>query len=232
MLLSFNKVSKNFGEIKVLDNFSINFPKKGTVCLFGKSGIGKTTILNLIAGLLKPDFGYIEGLDTKKISFAFQDERLLLWNTVIENVSVVVNKKSNIDKKEIAKGWLSKVGLLEFCDKKPDELSGGMKQRLVLARALAFDGDIILLDEPFKGLDDASKNTLIDLINEITKDKLVVVVTHSTYEALSLSDTIYVLKGTPIEVVDKLDIDLPCCESYRYNSAFLEYQKKIDALYK
>lgn len=232
MSLSFNKVSKSFKKVKVLDNFSINFPQKGTICLFGKSGIGKTTILNLIAGILKPDCGHLEGLDKKKISFAFQDERLLLWDTAIENVSVVVDEKSNIAKKEIAKKWLDKVGLLEFCNKKPDELSGGMRQRLVLARALAFDSDIILLDEPLKGLDDASKDILIDLINKYTKDKLAVVVTHSTYEALKLSNTIYILKGTPIKMIDKLDVDLPCCEGYKYDSAFTEYQNRIDALYK
>ena len=224
MSLTFNKVSKSFGKIKVLDNFSLDFPEKGTVCFFGKSGIGKTTLLNLIAGIIKPDNGQVLGIDKKKISFAFQDERLLLWSSVIENVSVVVNRKSNIERKEIAKKWLEKVGILDFYNKKPEELSGGMRQRLVLARSLACDSDIILLDEPFKGLDDVSKDALIELIKECTKNKLTVVVTHNTYEALKLSDTVHILKGKPIEIINKLDFNLPKSEK---NSVFIEYQKKI-----
>lgn len=227
MSLTFDRVSKSFKDIKVLDSFSIKFPEKGVVCFFGKSGIGKTTILNLISEIIRPDSGDIKGLENKKVSFAFQDERLLLWSTVIENVSIVVSEKNNIGKKEIAKKWLKRFGLLESYNKKPGDLSGGMRQRLVLARALAFDSDIILLDEPFKGLDNFSKDILIDLIKKHTKDKLLVVVTHSTYEALKLSNIIYILKGMPIKITEKIIVDLLDVDKSEDDSDFLKYQKRI-----
>lgn len=198
MSIELKHICKNFNGQKVIDDFSLTLPEKGTVCFFGPSGCGKTTLLNCIAGLLPLDGGSVSGLEYKKISYIFQEDRLLPWVTANENVAVVTNED-----KQSASEWIRLVGLENAENKHPNELSGGMRQRVSIARALAYGGDILLMDEPFHALDSKSRDQVITLIKEKTQDKLKILVTHSMEEAQLLADTIYFLKGIPLRIVDK-----------------------------
>lgn len=198
MSIEIKHIHKEFNGQKIIDDFSLSLPEKGTVCFFGPSGCGKTTLLNCIAGLLPLDGGSISGLEHKKISYIFQEDRLLPWVTANENVAVVTNAD-----KQSASEWIRLVGLENAENKHPNELSGGMRQRVSIARALAYGGDILLMDEPFHALDSKSRDQVITLIKEKTQDKLKILVTHSMEEAQLLADTIYFLKGIPLRIVDK-----------------------------
>lgn len=179
-------VSKNFEGKEVIKNFSLELPKTGIYCLLGASGAGKTTLLRLIAGLDMPDSGRIIGTEGKKISFVFQGDRLLPSSTAFENIAVASSP-------ETAKLWLKRLELDDAADKKPDKLSGGMARRVALARALAFGGDILLLDEPFKGFDSELKKRVIPYITDFAKNALVVLVTHDEQEA-AIADAVFTME--------------------------------------
>lgn len=198
MSIELKHIHKNFNGQGILDDFSLTLPERGTVCFFGPSGCGKTTLLNCIAGLLSLDSGVLRGTESSKISYIFQDDRLLPWISAKENVSVVIEQN---DANVKAEEWLRLMGLEDALDKLPGELSGGMRQMVSIARALAFDGDIILMDEPFHALDSVSKNKMIDLIQIKTADKLKILVTHSMEEAKALTDIFYMVEGTPLRIV-------------------------------
>ena len=183
--MKFNNVSVSYGDKNVLSSFSAEFD--GLTCIFGPSGCGKTTLLRTAAGLIKPQSGTIEGVP-EKISFMFQEDRLFPWMSVLENVAVVMPS----DKKHTAIEFLRKVELENEADSLPDSLSGGMKRRVALARALAYDGDMLILDEPFKGLDYALIERLVPLIKEL--DIPVIVSTHSPEERLLLGGTQFEMK--------------------------------------
>ena len=201
-MIKFENVFKSFEDKKIIENLNIEFPEKGLVCLFGESGIGKSTILNLISGLTKPDLGKIKGIENKNFSYVFQDDRLIEWLNVLENVMIVVNGGKAFEKKKIAEDLLNEFELLDFKNKYPHELSGGMRRKLSIARALAFSGDIFLLDEPFKGLDEKSKQKVANIILSKIKDKLVILVSHEDNEIkLMKVDKIYHVDKSPISQI-------------------------------
>lgn len=164
----------SYGEKQIINNFSLKVTANECVCLCGESGCGKTTVLKIIAGLLKPQSGSITNL--KNVSYVFQEDRLIPHLSVLQNVTLFLPK----DKKEFAKELINEAGLIDFINKKPDELSGGMKRRLSIVRAVAFGGNALLLDEPFNGLDTANKVLMANIINrEFTeKGKPVIMVSH------------------------------------------------------
>ena len=177
----------------VFGHFSRTLPPTGCVCFFGPSGSGKTTLLQIIAGLKKPSAGGVsmQWAGTPRIAYVFQENRLIPWLTARENISFVIRREDSACKEDsirIAENWLAKVGLQDAMDKYPSQLSGGMRQRVNIARALAFDAPVILLDEPFKELDDAIKGQIMAIFQELKKDRLVVLVTHDREDALLLSD--------------------------------------------
>lgn len=131
----------------VLRNITLSLPEQGAAALMAPSGFGKTTMLRVLAGLLKPQSGTVSGLENKKIAFLFQEDRLLPWLTAEKNVEIVSDK-------EKALFWLQAMEI-DGPGQYPHEMSGGMQRRVALARAMAFGGDVLLLDEPFKGLDEA-----------------------------------------------------------------------------
>ncbi|HZK39435.1 MAG TPA: ATP-binding cassette domain-containing protein [Clostridia bacterium] len=189
MSIKIEQVSKSFEGKEVLKDFSLELPEKGVYSLLGASGSGKTTLLRLIAGLDTPDSGRITGTQSKKISFVFQGDRLLPGSTALENVAVAAPL-------ETAKLWLKRLELDDAADKKPDKLSGGMCRRVALARALAFGGDILLLDEPFKGFDSELKKRIMPYIVEFSKNSLVVLVTHDEQEAQIADETFRLAAAT------------------------------------
>ncbi len=165
----------------VIKDLSCEFGDTGIYAIMGPSGKGKTTLFSLISGLLKPASGSISG-NTEKLSAVFQDSVLLPWMTALENVNFVLGGKKNT--LPIARDALCSVGLGGSENKYPEELSGGMQRRTALARALAYDGDIYLLDEPFTGLDTEIKSDIMKQIKDIGKSKLVLLITHDLSEAL------------------------------------------------
>lgn len=146
-MIEFSHVKAGYPGKEIFSDLSLRFPEKGAVALMGPSGLGKTTLLRLMAGLMQPERGEIRGLEGKKIAFLFQEDRLLPWLTAEKNVSLVSDE-------EKAKEWLGKMEI-ENAALFPREMSGGMQRRVSLARAMAYGGDILLLDEPFKGLDES-----------------------------------------------------------------------------
>jgi len=176
--IRFENVTAGYGEKVVIESRSFTFPETGVVAVTGASGKGKTTVLRLLCGLLKPMAGNISGLEEKKVSFVFQEDRLLPWSTVEENVAVV-------GEKTLARELLEEMELFDRLDAYPNALSGGMQRRVALARALCFQGDVLLLDEPFKGLDDALKERLIPRVRA-RAGGLIVISTHDLSEAALL----------------------------------------------
>ena len=152
----------------IFSHHSFVLPDKGLVLLCGESGIGKTTLLFVIAGLIKPQSGRVFGLERRKISFVFQEPRLLEHMRAIDNVSLVSDPLK-------AKVLMDALNLSDVAEQAAGELSGGQKQRVSLARAYAFSDDVVLLDEPFTGLDEANKMRAIELIRTA---RLAIVVSH------------------------------------------------------
>lgn len=187
-MLKIDSVSFSYGKEKILDSFSLDLPNKGVFSIMGPSGCGKSTLFSIIGGLLKPTSGTVEH-DFRRIAFAFQDARLMPWMTAAENVNYVIGgKKSTL---EAACKALTEVGLDGSTEKYPSELSGGMKKRVSLARAFAYDGDFLLLDEPLTGIDDEMKERIIEKLVETGKEKLVLMITHDISEAEKCSEEIF-----------------------------------------
>lgn len=177
-------VKKSYDGTAVLNIPALTLPDRGIFGICGPSGSGKTTLLRLIAGLEKPDCGEIKGISGKKISCLFQEDRLLPHLTALQNVALVCDKSSALN-------MLARVGLEQHIDKYPAEMSGGMQRRVAFARAAAFGGDILLLDEPFEGLDADLRETIFSIIREESKKNLVVLVTHNLTPAQDKYESFY-----------------------------------------
>lgn len=179
MCITLDKVSRAFDGRRVLQNVSMELPRRGAVCFFGPSGCGKTTLLRLICGLDKPDSGRVNIPQGARFACHFQEDRLLPWYTAEENLRLV---GEDID----AQAWLDKVLLPEAGKLYPDELSGGMRRRVSLARALAHDSDVLVLDEPVRELDEATAGKMLELIARSVGDRLLIMVTHDRTQAEKL----------------------------------------------
>lgn len=170
-------LSKRFGKKVIFDNFSLELPSRGITALSGESGCGKTTLLRIIAGLDKKYSGTVDYGNIKKISYVFQEPRLLPHSTVLENVALSLGNTE--EAKEVAKKLLTEVGLENDLDSYPDQLSGGMKMRVSIARALAYNGDILLLDEAFNGIDEERTKSIMKLISDYAKNKPCILISHN-----------------------------------------------------
>lgn len=193
MNIEFKNVNKRFGTKEILLNFNFTLSLEGITALMGVSGIGKTTLLRLMCGLEKPDSGEILGFP-KNYTFLFQENRLLPFKTVLENVALFSDELS-------AKIALHALSLGGEEHSYPETLSGGMQRRVALARALAHKSDILLLDEPLKGMDDALRQSALQLLLEEQKKRPILLVTHDKRETEFLNATCYELQGNPINVV-------------------------------
>lgn len=196
-------ISKCFNELKVLDDMTIEFEEFKTTAILGPSGCGKTTLLNIISGLDQPDSGEVEGFLYEKISFVFQEDRLIPWRTVGDNIRFVL--KGKMDREKIDRTvnrYLEQVGLKEYINYYPKKLSGGMKQRIGMLRAFVYPSAILLLDEPFRSLDIANKRASMDFLKELIACEMrtCILVTHDLDEAVELGDRIVILSDKPTQV--------------------------------
>ncbi len=182
---------KSFGEKKVLKDFSLSVQKGEKVALMGESGSGKTTVFRIVSGI----YGFNEGVFNKNfssVSFLFQEDRLCEDFSAVGNIKFAYGKK--FSKKEVEKDLLS-LGLKKEDINIPVKmLSGGMKRRVAILRTVLSDAELVLLDEPFKGLDSELKEQMTEFVKEKTKDKTVMLITHDTAEAESLCDKIITVK--------------------------------------
>ncbi len=189
-MINLQKLCLFYHEKIIFDHVDWSVPKGSRIAVMGASGVGKTTLLHVIAGLIRPQAGSVT-VASNRCAMLFQQPRLLRWLTAAENVNCVLSDtRATLAE---AKKWLSLVGLAEDADKYPSQLSGGMQQRVALARALAFGGDPVLLDEPFQGLDEQTKRSMLALCRQTLEGKTIVLVTHSEEEARALADHIYTM---------------------------------------
>jgi len=179
----------------VLHDFTLELPDSGIVAFMGPSGYGKTTLLRLLAGLIEPDSGQVIA-DYKRLSYVFQEDRLLDGVTALGNILAVLDTKDEA----FAMKWLENMGLEDSANLLPRELSGGMRRRLAIARAMAFGGDFILLDEPFAGLDDVTRERIYPHIFETTIPRLTILVTHDRHEAEQIADRLIIMRGSPLTI--------------------------------
>ena len=177
--LKIQGISKRFGDREVLRNVTAAFPAGSVTCLLGPSGFGKTTLLRIIAGLEKPDAGRIDGVPAQ-IGFVFQEDRLCEDFSAVSNVRLVTGK--SMPKEEIIR-HLTEIGLGDSLDKPVREYSGGMKRRAAIVRAVCYPADLLILDEPFKGLDEKLRLEVIGYIRKHTAGKTVICVTHDPDDA-------------------------------------------------
>lgn len=218
-MIKLENVNKSFGELKVLEDINIHVPKGEFLVLVGASGCGKSTLLNLIAGFLQPSSGRVFVNDRQVVDvdpqsgMVFQQYALFPWLTVIENVAFGLKLKgiSKSEREAIAMKYINMVGLQGFVNAYPKALSGGMRQRVSIARVLANDPDVILLDEPFAALDAMTRQVLQEQLVKVYEEsgKTIVFITHSIDEALLLSTRVIVLGSRPGRVVQEIHNDLP-----------------------
>jgi len=183
MDIEIKALCKSFGDKLVLNNINALFLDKKINCIMGESGCGKTTLINILLGITKADSGSLSGLDKKVISAIFQEDRLCENLSVIKNIRLVCHK--NISDQEI-KNHIIAVGLGDYLYEPIYTLSGGMKRRVSIARAIIYNSDIVIMDEPLKSLDETTKATVIDYIKEYSTNKTLIVVTHDEREVAAL----------------------------------------------
>jgi NitT/TauT family transport system ATP-binding protein len=225
-VIEVEKVTKSFvsdkTEILVLDNVSFSVGKDEFLCLVGPSGCGKSTLLRMMAGLEKPDSGRIlfNGqpitAPSPKVAMVFQLFGLLPWKTSLENVEVPLEVLGIAKQKRVhvAEEYLRMVGLEGFESTYPHDLSGGMKQRVGIARALALNPDVLLMDEPFSSLDELTAKTLRELVLNIWRNPTLptnsfVMVSHNVEEAVFMADRVVVMSPRPGKVVGEIKVDIP-----------------------
>ena len=185
-MIKINNLSFSYADKSVFGNFSLEIPSGKRICIFAESGRGKTTLLRLILGLEKPCGGSIE-TGGARMSAVFQEDRLLPFKTVLENITLIGAEK------ETALYMLAQLGIAEAADKYPSELSGGMRRRAAIARALSAEYGCLILDEPFAGLDKKNIEKAAALISESVGKRTLIAVTHSEREAELLGAKIIML---------------------------------------
>nr|WP_241636004.1 ABC transporter ATP-binding protein [Fusobacterium gastrosuis] len=232
-MIEIRNLDYSFGNTKILKNINISVNKNEVVSIIGSSGVGKTTLFNLIAGILDLQNGSIEIYNSKdyknKVAYMLQKDLLFEHKTILDNIilPLIINK---VQKKEAileAEKILKIFNLFEYKDMYPKELSGGMRQRIALIRTYMFKRDIFLLDEAFSALDAITKRELHKWYLKLVKDfdLTTILITHDVEEAVLLSNKIYILANRPGEIVKEIKIDLNINEDIEYQR--LKYKKEI-----
>ena len=195
MNIEIKNLSKSYNGTPVLENLSMMLTNAKPVCLMGPSGRGKTTLFSILLGLIKADSGSITGIENKKFSAVFQEDRLCRQLSALMNLAIV---QDNPDKAQLT-ALLKKMGLTDDEIRRPvSQLSGGQKRRVALVRAILAEKDVLFLDEPFKGLDEDTKKIVTDYLLSNIADTTVIMVTHDIDEAESLGAKVLNLKDGKI----------------------------------
>jgi taurine transport system ATP-binding protein len=235
--------SAKTGEIKALENINFNIFPGEFVCVLGPSGCGKSTLLKILAGFIQPTSGVVK-LDGEVIKgtdwhrgVVFQNPPLYEWFSVRDNVAFgpKMRKVPKAEYQKLTDEYLEKVGLKDFADKKIYELSGGMKQRVSIARALINDPEILLMDEPFGALDALTRENVQDLTRKIwwNTGKTIFFITHDVEEALLLGSRIIVLSKHPGKVIEDIYVNFSrriveeCATDIKFTEEFYKYREKL-----
>ncbi|MBQ6175136.1 MAG: ATP-binding cassette domain-containing protein [Clostridia bacterium] len=187
--ISLDRICKSFDGKPVLTDLSCRFPEHGISCVTGPSGEGKTTLLRLIANLEIPDSGMLTGTEGRKVGMVFQEDRLIGSMSAIDNVRLTASEEHSRNELESA---FRALGLGESMHQPAGTLSGGMSRRVALLRALCSDSDLLLFDEPFKGLDEKTRTAVISYTRGALLDRTCILVTHDEEEARMLGATVHV----------------------------------------
>lgn len=235
-IVSLRGVGKTFPNgVTALDDFDLDVAQGETLTLLGPSGCGKSTALRLIAGLVAPSMGAIDWGDPearKNIGFVFQEPNLLPWASVFDNVFLPLRLAgaSRAEAEPLVMQALAGVGLADFAKALPRELSGGMKMRCSIARAIITKPALVLMDEPFAALDEVTRLELNDALVRLKRQlgATIVFVTHSVYESVFLSTRIVVMSRARGRIIDEILIDpeTPRDENFRMSAGFLEIAKR------
>ncbi|WP_425073425.1 ABC transporter ATP-binding protein [Sagittula sp. S175] len=240
--ISARKVTKVYqttsGRMTAVDDFSLDVAEGEFLAIVGPSGCGKSTFLRMLAGLEDISGGHLAirpGIDPKKPlnSVVFQEYAIFPWKTVIQNVAFGLQMRGvpEQDRLEIARSWLDRVGLAKFAEHYPHQISGGMKQRVSIVRALANDPEVLLMDEPLGALDAQTRVVLQEELLRIWEEtrKTVVYITHSLDEAVLLGDRVVLMSAQPGRILEIYKIDLPRPRSIDTMNlpAFAEYRAAI-----
>jgi NitT/TauT family transport system ATP-binding protein len=212
-------VERHFGSVHALGPIDLQIGAGEFVSVVGPSGCGKSTLLEVIAGLQDADLGSVRVAGEplkgprRQTSIIFQESATLPWRTVLDNVGFALEARGvkRAERRRVARSLLDRVGLAEFADHYPAQLSGGMRQRVAIARCLSTDPDLILADEPFGALDEQTRLLmsfeLLELVEQLSCG--VLFITHSIQEAVLLSDRVVVMSARPGRILDEVIIDLP-----------------------
>lgn len=210
-MIKINNLSKKFNDKTIFDNFNFNIEENKITCILGPSGIGKTTLVKLLTGLDTYDSGEIQGMNNKEFSYIFQEPRLLPWLNVYDNIDFVLKGVFSEfqERNNVIMDNLSLVDLDSSINMYPEELSGGMMQRLSIARAFSYPSQILFMDEPFSGLDIKLKMSVMNSFRSIwsKSSKTVIYITHDIDEAVYLANKIYLLDESPARIVYEKKID-------------------------
>ena len=223
-------MSASYGEGVVLDRITLCFEPESVTVVLGPSGCGKTTLLNVIAGLRPLESGERRGFEGMRFSYAFQEPRLLPWLGARENIAFALS--GALPREEAlrrADRFLAAAGLADCADMAPAKLSGGMRQRLSLARAFAFPSEILLLDEAFKAVDLKTKLELMDAFLHLMREerRTVVAVTHDVEEAVYLADRVVVLSPRPARVIADFPVEVSRGERSLGSAATMEAEGRL-----
>ena len=202
-IISIQNINKKYCENIIFNNFKIDFYENKINCILGKSGCGKSTLLNIISGIVENDNNDFKGIENFRISYIFQDDRLIDWLTVEDNIKLVIKKYySEKEINRLCEKYLKLVGIYEYKNYYPQMLSGGIRQRVNIARAFIYPSKIIIMDEPFKSIDIKNKQIIMENFKTILKkdNRTVLFVTHNIDEVLYLGDVAFILGGKPLKI--------------------------------
>lgn len=236
--LEMKNVSKTFyteiGALDVLENITFNLNEGEIIAIVGPSGSGKSTLLNIISKLIEPTEGeiYVDG----EIGYMFQRDYLFNWRTVWKNImlGLEIKKEKNQENIDKTKELLTKYGLIDFINSYPQELSGGMRQRIALIRTLATNPQVLLLDEPFSALDYQTRINVSEDIFKMIKDSNVsaILVTHDISEAIAMADRVIVLSHRPAKLKKIIDIKTDSPDNTPFNKRLSsEFRKYFDEIW-
>lgn len=236
--LEMKNVSKTFyteiGALDVLEDITFNLNEGEIIAIVGPSGSGKSTLLNIISKLIEPTEGeiYVDG----EIGYMFQRDHLFNWRTVWKNImlGLEIKKEKNQENIDKTKELLTKYGLIDFINSYPQELSGGMRQRIALIRTLATNPQVLILDEPFSALDYQTRINVSEDIFKMIKDSNVsaILVTHDISEAIAMADRVIVLSHRPAKLKKIIDIKTDSPDNTPFNKRLSsEFRKYFDEIW-